>query len=117
MKTTTLKCFCRKEQVKGRRGTEQTENVQEVIKSSQNYFYCAANRDFSLVWLLAFTKSFAWLVCCVAGLFDVLIFAFQLLKAETITTGLNKPKGMLALDIFVIKTPSIVSAMEKSVPA
>ena len=116
MKTTTLKCFCRKKQVKGRRGTEQTENVQEVIKNSQNYFYCPANRGFSLVWLLAFTTSFAWLVCRIAGLFDVLIFAFQLLKAETVTTGLNKPKGMLAGDVFVIKTPLIVSAREKRVP-
>ena len=27
------------------------------------------SRVFSLAWLLAFTKSFAWLVCCVVGLF------------------------------------------------
>ena len=26
-------------------------------------------RGFSIAWLLWFTKSFAWLVCCVVGLF------------------------------------------------
>ena len=29
----------------------------------------AASRRFSLAWLLAFTKSFVWLVCGVVGLF------------------------------------------------
>ena len=100
-------------QVKRRRRAEQTENVQEVIKNGQNYFYFPANRGFSLVWLLAFSKSFAWLVCRVVSLFYVWIFSFQLLKAETITTGINKPKGLLAVDLFIIKTPSIVSAKEK----
>ena len=28
-----------------------------------------ASRSFSLAWLLAFTESFAWLVCRVVGLF------------------------------------------------
>ena len=32
-------------------------------------FYYPASRGFSLAWLLAFRKSFAWLVCRVVGLF------------------------------------------------
>ena len=31
-----------------------------------------ASRAFALAWLLAFTKSFAWLVCRVVGLFTQL---------------------------------------------
>ena len=33
------------------------------------YCYYPASRDFSLAWLLAFTKSMAWLVCRIVGLF------------------------------------------------
>ena len=33
------------------------------------YFLYPAVRGLSLAWLLAFTKSFAWLVCRIVGLF------------------------------------------------
>ena len=39
-----------------------------VIMFSPHCYY-PASRNFSLAWLLAFTKSFAWLVCCVVSLF------------------------------------------------
>ena len=41
-----------------------------VLKASQMaYFLFPASRSFSLAWLLVFTKSFAWLVSRVVGLF------------------------------------------------
>ena len=55
---------------------------------------CPARRGFSFTWLLAFTKSFAWLVCRAVGLFTPYKTNQLRDRQETRTTWLTLNEAM-----------------------
>ena len=55
-----------------------------IVGSVAVLYRYPARRGFSLAWLLAFTKSFAWLVCRVVGLFTTRVcFSRRVTKPTT----------------------------------